>query len=162
METPESGLATLTLHPLCARQATDLALHLVFSVQMESATDVLSENSDEQQLPNFTIPFTPRYAEHFMGAAALIAAFGLVLGAMALGATSDLANEYCLCKPVLLYLITTYRRVVTFQNNTYSIQVLQGDGGTRVSVPLIALHTRCHPTYLHKNLQGMFTVKSHG
>ena len=41
--------------------------------------------SDEEQVSGFTIPFTPGYAEHFVGAAALIGAFALVLGAMALG-----------------------------------------------------------------------------
>lgn len=55
---------------------------------MESAADVLSENSDEQPSQNLTIPFTPRYAEHFIGVAALVAAFGLVMGAMAIGTIS--------------------------------------------------------------------------
>ncbi len=46
-----------------------------------SNTSLLLNMSDVQQIPGFT----PRYAEHFIGAAALVGAFGLVFGAMALG-----------------------------------------------------------------------------
>lgn len=41
-----------------------------------------SMNGSQDQPP---LGFTPRYAEHFVGAAALLGAFGLVFGAMALG-----------------------------------------------------------------------------
>lgn len=56
---------------------------------------MVHNSSDEQQLSGFAIPFTPRYAEHFMGAAALIGAFALVFGAMALGEhiKADTAND---------------------------------------------------------------------
>ncbi|KAL3136162.1 hypothetical protein ABBQ32_007178 [Trebouxia sp. C0010 RCD-2024] len=47
---------------------------------------MVSIRGEDKQTPSFTVPFTPRYAEHFVGAAALIGAFALVLGAMALGA----------------------------------------------------------------------------
>lgn len=46
---------------------------------------MVPSSDEETQVPGFTVPFTPRYAEHFVGAAALIGAFGLVFGAMALG-----------------------------------------------------------------------------
>lgn len=45
-----------------------------------SSTNGLLDN--EEQIPGSM----PRYAEHAIGAAALIGAFGLVFGAMALGA----------------------------------------------------------------------------
>ena len=51
---------------------------------------MVPNNSNEQQL----LGFTPRYAEHFVGAAALIGAFALVFGAMALG--PDAQSSYCL------------------------------------------------------------------
>lgn len=56
---------------------------------------MVPNSSDEQHSSGFTIPFTPRYAEHFMGAAALIGAFALVFGAMALGeyVRADTAND---------------------------------------------------------------------
>ena len=51
---------------------------------------MVPNSSDEQQL----LGFTPRYAEHFVGAAALIGAFALVFGAMALG--QNVQSTYCL------------------------------------------------------------------
>jgi len=47
-----------------------------------SSSTLLLNSSHEQQIANSM----PRYAEHFVGAAALLGAFGLVFGAMALGA----------------------------------------------------------------------------
>ena len=43
---------------------------------------MLSDSNEDEQF----IAYTPRYAEHFVRAAALVGAFGLVFGAMALGA----------------------------------------------------------------------------
>lgn len=48
-----------------------------------SSSSLLLNSSDEQ-----TTDAMPRYAEHFVGAAALVGAFGLVFGAMALGTPS--------------------------------------------------------------------------
>jgi len=47
-----------------------------------SSSTLLLNSSHEQQDVNTM----PRYAEHFVGTAALLGAFGLVFGAMALGA----------------------------------------------------------------------------
>ena len=47
-----------------------------------SSSNLLLNSSHEQQDVNTM----PRYAEHFVGTAALLGAFGLVFGAMALGA----------------------------------------------------------------------------
>ena len=77
---------------------------------MESA-DLLPTSASEQQSPNLTIPFTPRYAEHFVGAAALIGAFGLVFGAMALGETLYL-EPLLGRKHACLRTITIHRRLV--------------------------------------------------
>ena len=46
-------------------------------------------SSSEDPLP---VGLAPRYAEHFVGAAALLGAFGLLFGAMALGEGSCQAN----------------------------------------------------------------------
>lgn len=50
-----------------------------------SSSSLLLNSSDEQ-----TTDAMPRYAEHFVGAAALVGAFGLVFGAMALGTPSTI------------------------------------------------------------------------
>ena len=47
-----------------------------------SSSTLLLNSSHEQQIANSM----PRYAEHFVGAAALLGAFGLLFGTMALGA----------------------------------------------------------------------------
>lgn len=46
---------------------------------------MVPSGDEDKQIPSFNVPFTPGYAEHFVGAAALIGAFALVFGAMALG-----------------------------------------------------------------------------
>ena len=54
---------------------------VLHTANLSSSTSLLN-SSHEQQIAN---PM-PRYAEHFVGAAALLGAFGLLFGAMALGA----------------------------------------------------------------------------
>lgn len=92
---------------------------------------MVHNSSDEHQLSSFALPFTPRYAEHFVGAAALIGAFALVFGAMALGEhiKADTAKVACASKPVG----QVCRCLAPVQDNACPVQICSRNRGTGVS-----------------------------